>query len=429
MKRKNRIIIALCLLCFILGCTQKKSRILTFTVGGAPSEVALWEGLVKEFEIQSGLKVNFLRQPTDTDQRRQGLVISLKAKKTDPDIFLMDVAWVPQFAASGWLEELDDYAQKNKTNLDVFFPKVLDLADKYMGKLIAFPVYVDGGLLYYRKDLLEKYGYSTPPFTWQELVEYSLKIQKKERIKNSQFYGFVWQGAQYEGLTCTFLEFAVSGGGGILAENEKIIFDSLQNLHAHHYMRDLIHTYSISPPNTLTEMKEEEVRIFFQRGNALFERNWPYAWALHQSPNSQVKDKVGIAPLPYFSEGESVCTLGGWHTGIAKYSDAKEESYKFISFATSYLNQKNLALQLGWNPARTDVYKDKELIEKMPHFASLRKVFENAYARPPLPYYTLISEVVQRQINSVLSGKASPSEALSRGQIEIQGIVDRYEKR
>lgn len=429
MKRKKIIIIALSLLYFICSCRQKQNKILTFTVGGAPSEVALWECLVKEFELQSGLKVNFLRQPTDTDQRRQGLIISLKAKKPDPDVFLMDVAWVAQFAASGWLEELDDYTQKNKTNLNVFFPKVLNLADQYEGKLIAFPVYVDGGLLYYRKDLLEKYGYPNPPFTWQELVEYAIKIQKEERKENSQFYGFVWQGAQYEGLTCTFLEFAASGGGGIIVDNEGIVFDSLQNLHALHYMYDLIHTYSISPPNTFTEMKEEEVRMFFQQGNALFERNWPYAWALHQSPNSQVKDKVGIFPLPYFSEGESVSTLGGWHIGISKYSDAKEESFRFISFVTSYINQKKLALQLGWNPARTDVYQDKELIEKMPHFASLREVFENAYARPPLPYYTLISEIVQRQVNSVLSDKVSPSEALSSGQIEIQEIVDRYEKK
>ncbi len=182
-KRKKLIIMAICLLFFICGCTKKKDEILTFTVGGAPSEVALWESLVKEFEMQSGLKVNFLRQPTDTDQRRQGLVISLKAKKADPDVFLMDVAWVAQFAASGWLEELDDYTQKNKTNLDVFFAKVLNLADKYKERLIAFPVYIDGGLLYYRKDLLEKYGYSNPPFTWPELVEYSLKIQKEERKK------------------------------------------------------------------------------------------------------------------------------------------------------------------------------------------------------------------------------------------------------
>ncbi len=194
-------------------------------------------------------------------------------------------------------------------------------------------------------------------------------------------------------------------------------------------MHDLIHRYKISPPNTFTEMKEEEVRMFFQQGNALFERNWPYAWALHQSPNSQVKDKVAIAPLPHFSEGESVSTLGGWHIGISKYSDAKEESFKFLSFVTSYVNQKKLALQLGWNPARTDVYQDKELIEKMPHLASLREVFENAYARPPLPYYTLISEVVQRRVNSVLSGRISPSEALSRGQIEIQAIIDRYKKK
>lgn len=100
--------------------------------------------------------------------------------------------------------------------------EIVNLVDRYKGKLIALPVYIDAGVLYYRKDLLRKYGYSKPPNTWDELVNCALKIQKSMRKTNPNFYGFLWQGAQYEGLVCNWLEFAASNGGGIIFKDGKI---------------------------------------------------------------------------------------------------------------------------------------------------------------------------------------------------------------
>ena len=148
---KSFFLIAFCAVCLFINC-QKKEPAITFAVGGAPNEIEFWETLVNNFESQTGIKVNILRQPTDTDQRRQGLVIPLKSRKADPDVFLMDVAWVAQFAASKWLEPLDEYIQKDIIDLSLFFENVVTLVDKYEDKLIALPVYIDGGLLYYRKD-------------------------------------------------------------------------------------------------------------------------------------------------------------------------------------------------------------------------------------------------------------------------------------
>ena len=423
------ILILLCFVFFILSCAREEKNIICFSVGGAPNEIDFWEKLVAQFELQSGIKVKILRQPTDTDQRRQGLVVPLRSKKKDPDVFLMDVAWIAQFAASGWLEPLDSYVKEDNLNLEVFFSKVVNLADKYNGELIALPVYVDGGLLYYRKDLLKKYGYDKSPQTWEELLDYSLKIQENERKSNPNFYGFVWQGAQYEGLICNFLEFAGSNRGGITITDNKIFLDTPENRQALQFMYDLIHKYKVSPSNTFTEMREEEVRIFFQQGNALFERNWPYAWALHQNKDSNVRNKVGIAPLPHFPSGRSVSTLGGWHIGISKYSNRKQQSFEFIKFVTSYDTQKKLAIELGWNPARKDVYEDKELLRKLPHFAYLRPVFENAQPRPNLPYYTQISEVMQQYINAALAGKLPVNTALQKAEKEAQKIIERYEKK
>jgi len=411
------------------GCSKKSSQDITFAVGGAPAELDFWQELIADFGNQTGIKVDMLRQPTDTDMRRQGLVTSLRSARADPDVFLMDVAWLGQFAASGWLEPLDSYVKSSQLNLDVFFEKVVSLADKHSGQLVALPVYVDGGILYYREDLLKKYGIEKPPQTWQQLVTQAQKVQKEVRKTNPNFYGFVWQGAQYEGLVCNWLEFAGSNNGGIIQPDKDIAISTKENIEATRFMCDLIDTYKISPPNTYTEMKEEEVRTFFQQGNALFERNWPYAWALHQSEDSPVKGKVGITALPHFVGGESVSTLGGWHIGISKYSDAKQKSLQFIKFILSYDTQKKLALKLGWNPGRKDIYTDADVVKKLPHFASLRNVFENLRPRPNVPYYTLISEVIQRYISSVLSGKSDAAQALQEAEKEIKKIIVKYEQK
>jgi len=418
------LLLVLITLTIILGCAKKESQ-LVFAVGGAPSEVDYWEKLINDFEETSKIKVNLLRQPTDTDQRRQSLVIPLKARKNNPDVFLMDVAWVGQFSASGWVLPLDSFIQRDQFDLPKIFASVVKEADTYKGKIVALPVYIDSGLLYYRKDLLEKYGFSVPE-TWSELVDYSTKVQQKERENNPQFYGFVWQGAQYEGLICNFVEFISSNGGRIIDEDGTIVLNSKENTQALQFMADLINKYQISPPNTFTEMKEEEVRTYFENGNALFERNWPYAWNLHQSDQSPVKGKVGLAVLPKFEGGQNAATLGGWHIGISNYSDNKEEAWKLVSYILSYDTQKKLALNLGWNPGRRDIYDDSEVKEKMPQMEVLKKAFEHTVARPNIPAYTQVSEILQKYVNSAISGKLESDKALEQAEEETETIIRTY---
>lgn len=393
-------------------------------IGGAPAEIDFWEEVINKFTDSTGIKVTIIRQPADTDQRRQTLLIPLQSGEKDPDVFLMDIVWIGQFAASNWLEPLDEYIEADGFDLSPFFQRVLDLADRYNQKLVALPVYVDAGLLYYRKDLLEKYGRDVPQ-TWQELVEVASEIQKQERTTNPNFWGFLWQGAQYEGLVCNFLEYASSNRGGLI-KNGILSIDSDQNILALNFMKDLIWTHQISPPNTYTEMKEEEVRTLFESGNALFERNWPYAWMLHQSDQSQVKAKVGVSILPRFESGDHTATLGGWHIGISSHSDQKRAAWRFVKYVVSADLQMQFALRLGWNPSRRDVYSDPSLLEKLPHLAALRESFDTAVARPILPYYTLLSKALQKHLNAALAGIEQPDEALASAQSEAVEIIGQY---
>jgi multiple sugar transport system substrate-binding protein len=410
-----------------LSCSRETGEV-TLMIGGAPAELDYWEALLQDFNEETGLTVSIMRQPTDTDQRRQSLLVPLKAGESDPDIFLMDIIWIGQFAASGWLESLDRLAEKDGFELTAFFKGIIDFADRFEGELVALPVYIDAGLLYYRTDLLEQYGYHSPPVTWGELVETSLKVQEGEREANPDFWAFVWQGAQYEGLICTFLEFSLSNGGSLVDAGGSLTLDRTENVEALTFMRDLIAGHAISPPNTYTEMKEEEVRSAFQGGNALFERNWPYAWGLHQDEGSAVKDRVGISLLPRFEGGHHVAALGGWHIGISRSSDSKEAAWKLVKFVVSRKAQLGFALNLGWNPARQDLYDAPEIVRDVPHLVKLRDVFETASARPNVPYYSLLSRVLQQKVNAALAGTATPQEALEAAQKEGLDVSERYRR-
>jgi multiple sugar transport system substrate-binding protein len=417
-------IAALFTLIVTVHCTKEESA-LTFAVGGAPNEVQYWEKVVKEFENKTNIKVKIIRQPTDTDQRRQGLVIPLEAKKKNPDVFLMDVVWVHQFAASGWLQSLDKFMHNSELSYGDFFNNIIEQVDTYRGNLVALPVYNDCGLLYYRQDLLQKHNYEVPE-TWAALVKCAKIIQDQERKTNEHFYGFVWQGAQYEGLVCTFIEFATSFDGGLKNDGQHLTINTVENTKALQFMVDLIHRYEISPPNTYTEMKEEEVRIHFDNGNSLFERNWPYAWSLHNRPGSPVKGKVNVTLLPAASLGNHTAALGGWHVGISKYSDAKESAWALVEYITSYTIQKQLVMDLGWNPGRKDIYDDDEIKKAYPHVTVLKKAFEHSVARPTLPYYTQISEILQRNINAALSRKIKPHDALINADDAIDEMHSLY---
>ena len=207
-----------------------------------------------------------------------------------------------------------------------------------------------------------------------------------------------------------------------------VVVNSDQNVAALTFMQNLIHAEQVSPVNTFTEMKEEEVRRSFQRGEALFERNWSYAWNLHQRDDSNVRDKFSVHPLPSFRNGTSSPALGGWHIGLSVHSDMKETAWEFIRFVTAYETQKEMAVRMGWNPAREDVYDDAELLQMVPHLPVLKTSFGRAVPRPAVPYYPQISEVLQRHVNACLSGRVTARAALEAAQSEIDQLVKSYEK-
>jgi multiple sugar transport system substrate-binding protein len=351
--------------------------------------------------------------PSSTDDQHQFYAINLEGGSADFDVLSMDVIWVPEFARAGWLRDVSSLLGEGERN--AFFPGPIQ-AVTYKDRLYAIPWYIDAGLLYYRSDLLRKYGFPVPR-TWQELVKTAQIITENEK----DLYGFIWQGKQYEGLVCNVLEYIWSNGGDVIRNNTPVI-NSPENIEALTFMRDLMTKFAVTPPLVTTAI-EEPTRHLFGSGRALFLRNWPYAWNIFNREGSAVQGVVGVASLPSFPGHKSASTLGGWQLGVNRYSRNPVASEKLVRFLTSPAAQKTLALTVGYKPTRKALYKDRDLLREQPFMASLYDIFMQARPRPVTPYYMIITQIMQPEFSAVLSGLKTPEAALDSAQHQIEHIL------
>ncbi|MFN6991291.1 MAG: ABC transporter substrate-binding protein [Fervidobacterium sp.] len=390
---------------------------ITMTAGAVGKELeVLYAQLDRFMKANPDIKVSVMPMPNSSTERHDLYVTYLASGEKEPTILMLDVIWPAEFAP--YLEDLSD--GKSYFELDKFLPGTVKAAT-VGGKIVAIPWFTDAGLLYYRKDLLEKYGFKNPPKTWDELV----KIAKTITAKEKNIVGFVWQGARYEGLVCDFIEYLVSFGGDVLDDNGNVIVNSPAAVKALQFMVDLIYKEKVSPQAVTTYM-EEEARRKFQAGEAVFMRNWPYAWALLNNPKeSKVAGKVGVAPLPAGPGGKSAATLGGWMLGINKNATPEEKAAakKLIKFLTGYDEQLYKAINAGQNPTMMDVYKNAELKKAAPFMVELYGMFINAVPRPRTEKYSEISDVIQKYVHAALTQQMTPVKAIEEMAKDLNKVL------
>lgn len=387
----------------LAACTKKNnadSKQVVHFVAWKPNQPATWEEIFRIFhEENPDIEVKTDVGPHSSTAFHDLLTQKLKNRSEDVDVFLMDVIWPPEFAAAGWAMPLDEFLPSQEQ--EKFLEGSIS-ANTYDGKLYGIPLFIDSGILYYRKDLLKKYGFK-PPVTWGEMTKQVSKIVPAESKKGITIYGFSGQFKQYEGLVCDMMEYILSNGGhmintetGMSSIAEKPAVDAVR------FVRDKIIGKS-APIGVLTYQEPESLELFIQ-GKAVFHRNWPYAWEIANNPEqSRIFGNVGIAQLPHFKGNKSYSALGGWQIGISSYSRNKDAAWRFASFLASERVQKLLAVSSGKAPTRKALYDDPEVLKANPHFADMKEVFLTAYPRPRSPLYPAISNVLQRYFSKAIS--------------------------
>ena len=304
----------------------------------------------------------------------QGL---FRDRSSQPDISEIDIIW-PAILA----DDLVDLSPYLGDDVKAFPPELIQ-AFTVAGKLVAIPVFVDTGLLYYRSDLLRKYGFRAPPATWEELEKMAKIIQRGERRSgNKDFWGFVWQGQADEGLTCNGLEWQASAGGGhILEPDHTIRVCSPQSVHA--LERAVSWVGSISPPGIVAYDEEDSLNVW-RSGKAAFMRNWLYVYGSVQDPSCPVYGRVGVALLPGGPGGRSR-TLGGMGASVSKYSTQRAASIAAIRYLTSMAVQTARAEQIGSVPSRSLLQQRPDIMGKTPFFGPLAgQVMTGVVARPSI---------------------------------------------
>ena len=378
----------------------------------------------EEWARATGNRIEYIDTPAETDARLALFQQYWAAHSPDVDVYTIDVIW-PGIAAPHALDLLPYFSE---ATLDSFFPAYVN-NNTVRGKLVAIPFYADAGLLYYRTDLLEKYGYPGPPETWDELEQMAQRIQEGERAAgNPDFWGFVWQGKRYEGLTCDALEWLVSHGGGtILDSTGRVAVNNPRAVAAVARARRWIGW--ITPPG-VTNYAEEDSRNVWQTGNAAFMRNWPYAYNLGNQPDSPIRGRFRVTVLPRDTSalGRHAATLGGWQLMVSRYSRHPEEAVALVRYLTSYELQRERSLELSLLPTRPAVYRDPEVLRVRPWFRDVLKVLENAVARPSTvagARYNRVSQAFYSAVHRALTGEATPRDALRDAERRLKRILRR----
>ncbi|QEA38902.1 ABC transporter substrate-binding protein [Pistricoccus aurantiacus] len=410
-----------------------ESEELTFAFG--PDDSGSLQALIKAFnqQYEGRIRVRYQVMPRSTNDFYRQLVSDFEVDARRIDVFGGDMVWTAAFASRGYVTDLT--ARFN----DVYSPgdflnAPLDSAG-YRNRLWGVPWFTAAGMLYYRRDLLESAGHDKPPATWDELARMASDARDKAGTK----YGFVFQGAQYEGGVASMLEFLWSAGGRVLTGNlstaaafgmdvsspNVIMINSADSARGVSIARELIESGVV--PREVANFREEDTTRAFLNGDAVFMRSWPFVYGLIDEEGSRLSaDQVGIAPIPRVNpERNSYSCLGGWNLMINARSSKQDAAWEFIRFAASAERQKQRARDGGFLPTLEVLYDDEQLLEQVPVMTLGRRAIDDARLRPVTPYYAAMSQRLAIGFNRVLRGELTGQQAVRQLQRELQLILDR----
>jgi trehalose/maltose transport system substrate-binding protein len=410
-----RTLIALGALLFALcGCAsdatdKPKQQVVITYIGSSAPGFAFDDATLQQFTNQTGIKVRFIPGPELIGDQLVHYQKLLKDHASTPDVYFVDVVW-PGILGSNFLDLTKEFGDEAAE----FFPALIE-NDTVGGKLVAVPTMMEVGLLYYRRDLLAKYGFTAPPRTWDELERMAKVIQEGERrAGNRDFWGYVWQGAPAEGLTCVALEWQASEGGGVIIDKATRSI-TVNNPDAARALKRAAHWVGSITPTTVLNYSEEDASNVWIAGNAAFFRGWSLASRKTMQPDSPIRDKFGITSIPG-GKGGHAGTLGGWQLAVSPYSQHTAEALKFVRYVTGSDVQLYRAKTTLYMPTRPRLYAHPEIETITSRYPPLLAAKEGAtIVRPSAAAgnkYQEISAAYYRMVHRILAGDVTAEAGL-----------------
>jgi trehalose/maltose transport system substrate-binding protein len=364
--------------------------------------------LLQQFTHETGIRVKSIPIPEYT-REYVDLAKKLLEGGSGADVLNIDLIWSPLLEPD--LIDLRPYLAEEIPQLE---PQLLS-SYTVNGKLVAVPFNVPIGGLEYRTDLLREYGYYHPPRTWTELESMAERIQAGQRAKGvKDFWGYVWQGAAGEALTCNALEWQVSEGGGRIVEPDRTI--SVNNPAAIRAWQRARHWIGwISPPGVVAYRELDSV-LLFDSGKAAFNRIWfltpmtkagqarQIGWRSFRTSVVQ----TGFARLPAGAAG-SAGTLGGTGTAVSARSPHRQEAIALLRYQLRALMQAN-ETDSGSSSFRMEPSNQRAVIVARPSAATGGK-------------YKQVSKAYIDAVHSVLTGQRAAPQAAAELEKQLIAIT------
>jgi len=349
-----------------------------------------------------------------TNERKELLTRAFRSQHNRIDIFCVDLIWVPRFAK--WSEPLQGYFTQERQDriLDYALQSCFDRES-----LVAFPLYIDIGLMYYRQDLLQMLPNSTEleeklrrSLTWEEFID----LKSKLASSSNPFY--IFPANNYEGLMCSFFE-AMASQGNVQVQDSSMQLNTPAAKRALQLLVDLVNKHRLSPP-VITEFKEIEAYRYALENDALFFRGWPGNLIHFKDTHADKIRNVKIAALPHFKGMRPAAVFGGWNMMVNKFSKKKDLAVKFVQFAAEREIQEKMFVEMGYLPANEQVYQDSLFLQSHPELVYYRQLLDFGFHRPATADYTWSSDIVSYYIQRAIKQEISVSEALAQASKQIK---------
>jgi multiple sugar transport system substrate-binding protein len=322
--------------------------------------------------------------PRAADDQRTQLVRRLAAKDPAIDIIGMDVIWTAEFAEANWILP---WTGRNKARVERGTLEGPLKTATYKGKLYAAPANSNTQLLWYRSDLAP-----TPPKTWSEMIAKATQLARRGKA-----HYIAIQGRPYEGYTVWFNSLLNSAGGQVLRGTNEVALGP-PALKAARIMRELARSPAADP--SLTTQQEDQNRLAFEGGTAVFELNYPFVWPSAKANAPKIAKVMKYAPWPSVEPGKPAkVSIGGANFAVAAYSKHRQEAFDAVACLRNAANQKRAAIKGGLPPTLARLYDDPSVRKEYPFADLIRRQLANAGIRPVSPVYSDISLAIQKALS------------------------------
>lgn len=408
MRLRGTIGLLAALLCWV---GPARAAPVTIVCGLAPASLESCRAGSEAWAKARGQEVRVLAYPDSTTRSRDLVGDVLQAGVTDLDVLELDIVWSGLLAP--YLVDLTPALVDQRSQ---FVPVGLD-SFSAAGHLVAVPWTLSLGRLFYRADLLARYGVGIPA-TWDELAVAARAVQDGERAAGrNELWGFVWQGRAGEGLTANALEWIASRGApGILGPDGSVVVDDPRSEAALAQAASWVDTIS---PGQVLDMGSGESLAAFTKGNAAFLRAWSNLLPALRSAEGGVGGNVGMAELPAGAapDGRRTAVLGGFGLAVARNSKQQDLALDLVRWLTSAQAQRQRALAGNFDPSLQDLYADPELVAARPYYPALFASFATAVLRPAdtgRGTYDAVSQAFAATVRRILAREVEPASGLAQ---------------